>query len=41
MIIFLAYETLVTGPESSGQDPAGQDSKFSDKFESHYYQGVL
>ncbi len=34
MIIFISYE-----PQSSGQDPAGRDSKFSNKFESTTIRG--
>ena len=33
MIIFVSYE-----PQSSGQDPRGRDSKFSNKFEGNNYQ---
>jgi hypothetical protein len=33
MIIFISYE-----PQSSGQDPAGRDSKFFNKFKSDNYQ---
>ena len=34
MIIFISYE-----PQSSGQDPAGRDSKISNKIEGDNYQG--
>jgi hypothetical protein len=39
MIIFISYETMVPGPAAIGQDPAGRDSKISNKIEGNNYQG--
>ena len=39
MIIFVSYETMVPGPAAIGQDPAGRDSKISNKIEGNNYQG--
>jgi hypothetical protein len=39
MIIFISYETMVPGPGAIGQDPAGRDSKISNKIEGNNYQG--
>ena len=39
MIMFVSYETMVPGPAAIGQDPAGRDSKISNKIEGNNYQG--